>query len=131
MSDPKINEYERQLVLSVEGVPLSTDVVARAADGAPTATPAQCAVYRREEQLQYKFMVFYQILVAVLAVLALLLLVYAGYLLTRDDQSFQAALAGVAALVTGGGALFLLQQRTDARKRHAAATRALGRCGTG
>lgn len=129
----RVKEYVAELVLSVEG----DGAVAQVSEGtvqrrevnpSGTTSRAQCASYKREERLQYKFKVFYQLLLAVLAVLTLALLIFCGYMLVQNDAAFKWVVAGVTAIVTGGGSVFLTTQLADARDQHKAAVEALERC---
>jgi uncharacterized BrkB/YihY/UPF0761 family membrane protein len=122
--DLSTDELAAQLWLSVVGDSAGLEAPAK-------ASKAACAAFAREERMQFHFVVFYQTLVAVLALLALLLLIVAGYLLLREPpRNVEALLSGVGTLVASGGALFLTRQRKDARKMLAAAQKNLndGQC---
>ena len=87
---------------------------------------ALCASLKREEQLQYRFMVTYQALVLALAVMVLALLAFAAYRIV-DSAPFQGVIAGAGALISGTAAGFLIKQRADARDEHAAAQKGLAK----
>lgn len=120
-----VEELADDLRLSASGAD-SASAVEHLRTAKPKASPAACASYRREERVQFQFMVFYQVLMGVLALLTLILLVWAGYLIFKaEPKAFQAVLSGVAALVASGGVLFLNRQRNDARKIFEAAQKSL------
>ena len=122
MPDLTVGDIKDQLRLSVEGQNFGVN------DNQPP-TAGACATYRREVNLQYRFMVYFQVLVGVLGALALLLLGYAAYQnLRTDGNGANATLAGAGALVTGAGALFLLRLRKDSRDRYDAATQVAALC---
>ena len=83
--------------------------------------PVLCASIKRDEQTQYNFMVIYQTIVLIFAVVVLALLIYAGWLIATGGASSKAVIAGAGALVAGVAAAFLLRQRQDARDTHKAA----------
>jgi hypothetical protein len=86
--------------------------------------PALCASLKREELLQYNFMLIYQVLVVILALIVLALLGFASWRVLTGRE-FQAVVAGAGALISGAAANFLLKQRADARDAHAAAQKGL------
>lgn len=83
-----------------------------------------CAALRREERLQYTFMVLYQVIVLVLAFVVLALLLFAAVRIVKAN-AFEAIISAAGALVSGAAATFLLAQRRDARDAHVAALKAL------
>ncbi len=89
----------------------------------PVYTPI-CASIIREERLQYRFMVLFQSLVVLLALIALALLSVAAWSI-GDEEAFQATVAGASMIVTGGAAAFFIAQRKDARDAHRAAQASL------
>lgn len=97
--------------------------VLEAANGPPVAL---CAALKREELLQYRFMVTYQALVLALSVIVLALLAFAAYRIV-NSAPFQGLVAGAGALISGTAAAFLIKQRTDARDEHAAARKGLAK----
>lgn len=103
-------EYAEALTWSIEGDPSTRSVA-----GPSRST---CAKYEREVDDQYRFMMFYQVLVAVLAGVALLLLIWAAFTLARSGATFNALVTGAGGLVTGSGAGFLKSQRGDATRRY-------------
>lgn len=112
---------QRKLALLEASVQSDDDALGQllGAEGRP-APSALCASLIREEALQYRFMALYQILVFVLGLLAVILLVWASWLLV-DDQAFEGIVAGAGVIVTSVGAVFLQRQRADARDAHTAA----------
>lgn len=122
MPDDTVERLAEELQLIVEG---DADIHAAGPPGR-----SACASYRKEERLQFRFMAFFQTLVAVLGVLTLLLLVVAAYhVFKQDKDAVDGVLAGVGAIVSGAGALFLERQRQDARDALKAAQKLLERCG--
>lgn|GEM_PF-6246288 len=94
------------------------------AAGPSSRTGAICATLRRVERTQYYFMVFYQALMAVLALAALILLVACLWLISKNHD-VASILTGAGTAVTGSVAVFLGTQRGDARKQLAAAEKGL------
>ncbi len=90
----------------------------------PSATSAICASLRRDENTQYLFLTFFQVLVAVLALGTLLLLVAALWQVSRGD-AIAVVLDGAGAIVTGVAASWLLARQRDARTTYRAIQRAL------
>lgn len=122
MASASIDELAAELQLSVEGEPGQFDAAAAPGAGA-------CASYRREERLQFRFMAFFQALMAILGALTLLLLVVAGYhVFKQDKDGVNGVLAGVGAIVGGAGTAWLSKQRQDARTAFRAAQKLLRQC---
>lgn len=83
--------------------------------------PALCASLKREEQLQYKFMAIYQVLVLILALIVLALLAFAAWRISTGEDTYQAVISGAGALISSVAARFILNQRKDAREWHTTA----------
>jgi hypothetical protein len=93
---------------------------------------AICASLCREERLQYRFMVLYQVLVAILALATLLLLLLGMWIAARAEwpallasENSGSLIAFAGSVVTGGAAIWLGNQRADARRAHEAAQKGL------
>lgn len=102
------------------GVLLSNDAAKEAVNS------ALCASIKREENLQYQFMVLYQALIAILAVAALGLLLFAIWQLA-NDQVIVALTSGLGTLLSAGGSIFLVNQRKDAREAYKTAQAGLAK----
>lgn len=117
------DEAFRDLVLSVSGdsPPLSTH-----AELVPPKASAQvCAAYRREQNSEFAFKTFYEVLLAVLSLATLLLLIFAAWQVARQNTAvMNVILSGSGAIVTGVGAGFLGKQRKQARAAWRAAVKA-------
>ena len=121
MPDLTVGDIKDQLRLSVEGQNFGVN------DNRPP-TAGACATYRREVNLQYRFMVYFQVLVGVLGALARCFSAMpptksSGPTATAPTPPWPAG-----ALVTGAGALFLLRLRKDSRDRYDAATQVAALC---
>ena len=90
----------------------------------PGENPVLCDSLKRVAQLKFKYMVRYQRLVYILSVVALLILVFAGWRLVTGD-TIEALVFGAGAIVTGLAANFIVGQKKEAQKTYAAALRGL------
>lgn len=88
------------------------DTAQRAPRGAGSAI---CAILRREVAAQYKFMLIFQSLLAMIGVFVAVAVVYA-VLQAIDGNSIEALVSALAALVSGAATKFLIDQRKDARE---------------
>ncbi len=84
------------------------------------ALSSLCESFKRQEKMQYGFMIFYQILVAIFAVAVVAALIFTVWRATTDGAGD--AIAEMLGTIVGGGACgFVINQRRDARDTHVAA----------
>jgi hypothetical protein len=88
-----------------------------------------CAILTREERFRNELKVFYTVLVAILALLTVILLVRAGFLIAKGDSRANGVTLGASGLVTCGGAAFLGKLLKGANREWAAAFKALRQSG--
>jgi len=120
------DEAFHDLVLSVSGAsPTSTTTGPNRQAAPPKASAQVCAAYRREEKSEFTFKTFYEVLIAVLSLVTLILLVFAGWqVFLQNTAVMNVVLSGSGAIVTGVGAGFLGTQRKQARAAWRAAQKA-------
>lgn len=114
-----MNDVERMDALVAEIETMASPAVTEATVGS-----AICASFRREERLQYRFMMAFQTLVLMLAVGTLILLLMAVWQ-AIDGRAIATLVSAGGAIVTGAAAKFLNDQRKDARLAFKAAQRGL------
>ena len=100
---------EDKLALLEKSLGLSTE---KASEG---GSPAVCALLLREWELQFRFVVLFKGLVALVAIIVFSVLAISAWWLI-NGENIDALISGIGAIVSGVAAKFLLNLRSDAQE---------------